>query len=175
MATIAELNKLFAVENHAKIVSGKGRLPTVKVKNQAAEATISFLGAQLISFIPNGFTETIWLSKASKFVDGNPIRGGIPICCSLVRQKPGRPKPPNAWVRQAYSGISKTFRRSTTRPRWSYSFLNLTKNHANFGTTTSRSGLFHHLGYPRSRTRYNKQGLEAFHDLARYPYLLQSR
>lgn len=80
MATIAELNKLFAVENHAKIVSGKGRLPTVKVKNQAAEATISFLGAQLISFIPNGFTETIWLSKASKFVDGNPIRGGIPIC-----------------------------------------------------------------------------------------------
>lgn len=62
------------------LITGKGGLPAVRVANDAATAEIMLLGAHLISYVPAHSTELIWMSSASQFKDGTPIRGGIPIC-----------------------------------------------------------------------------------------------
>lgn len=64
----------------ATLITGKGGLPAVKVENASATAEIMLLGAHLISYVPTQNSELIWMSAASRFEDGVPIRGGIPIC-----------------------------------------------------------------------------------------------
>ena len=44
-------------------------------------AAISFQGAQILSWQPNGENPCIWLSKKSLFQKNIAIRGGIPPIC----------------------------------------------------------------------------------------------
>ena len=49
---------------------------------ETPDATIVFSqqGAQLLSFIPKGQDDWFWLSPNSRFIAGQAIRGGVPIC-----------------------------------------------------------------------------------------------
>jgi len=55
-------------------------LPVLHVKNPYAEAEISLYGAHVLSYIPKGEKDLLWLSAKSWFEEGKPIRGGIPVC-----------------------------------------------------------------------------------------------
>ena len=80
---IEQLNNEFALQSDNNSLSfkmGKGDLAIAEIKNPHASATISLQGAHLLSWIPAGEEEVIWVSENAKFAPGKSVRGGIPIC-----------------------------------------------------------------------------------------------
>jgi len=80
---IDELNQRFAlVESKYRLCfkSGKGGIPVIEIENEQAKALISCQGAHLLSWIPKGQDEVLWVSGQARFAEGISIRGGIPIC-----------------------------------------------------------------------------------------------
>jgi glucose-6-phosphate 1-epimerase len=77
------LNKEFAIkngENSLCFINGKGDIPVVEIRNEHASAVISMQGAQVLSWIPDGEEEVIWVSEDASFAPGKSVRGGVPIC-----------------------------------------------------------------------------------------------
>lgn len=75
-----DLNALHAIPGELEFGKGKGDLPVARITNRHAHAEISLYGAHVLSFIPNGQKDVLWLSPKSMFEPGKPIRGGIPVC-----------------------------------------------------------------------------------------------
>jgi len=71
---------LITADNYICFADGKGGLPVINIKNKYATASISLQGAHILSWIPEGEDEVIWLSQEAKFAPGKSVRGGIPIC-----------------------------------------------------------------------------------------------
>lgn len=59
---------------------GPGGLPRLRVAGRGGGAEIYFQGAHVTAWRPTGGEPVIWLSGASNYSPGAPIRGGIPIC-----------------------------------------------------------------------------------------------
>lgn len=81
--TIEHLNNSFSFHNgnHRLIFKdGEGDITFVEVQNDQASATISLQGAQLLSWVPTGEDEVIWVSEDAMFAPAKSIRGGIPVC-----------------------------------------------------------------------------------------------
>jgi len=77
---IKGLNDKFGISGCLKFEKTKGDFISVKIKNTFAEAEISLHGAHVMSFIPHGNRDVLWISKHSYYEDAKPIRGGIPVC-----------------------------------------------------------------------------------------------
>jgi glucose-6-phosphate 1-epimerase len=80
---IEQLNQKYALhtsDNILSIITGEGSIPIVEINNHHASALISLQGAHLLSWIPKGEEEVIWLSEDASFMPGKSIRGGIPVC-----------------------------------------------------------------------------------------------
>jgi len=80
---VQQLNKVFALhetDNSLIFKTGQGDIPLVVIKNADATATISLQGAHILSWVPEGEAEVIWVSDEAKFAPGKSVRGGIPIC-----------------------------------------------------------------------------------------------
>jgi glucose-6-phosphate 1-epimerase len=81
--TIETLNSLFSLhetDNTLCFVNGRGDIPVVEIKNKHARAIISLQGAQVLSWIPAGEEDVIWVSEDATFAAGKSVRGGVPIC-----------------------------------------------------------------------------------------------
>src|SRR5512139_2122415 len=62
------------------IAEAAGGLPKLSlVAPDGAQAEIYLYGAHVVSWIPAGGQERLFLSRASAFRVGAPIRGGVPI------------------------------------------------------------------------------------------------
>lgn len=55
-------------------------LPLTIVENAQATMVIAEQGAHVLSFIPKGKPDLLWLSPKAAFVKTKAIRGGIPVC-----------------------------------------------------------------------------------------------
>ncbi len=80
---LEQLNNEFSLQvanNNLHFKAGKGDVPVVEIQNELASAKISLQGAHLLSWIPEGEEEVIWLSEDAKFAAGKSVRGGIPVC-----------------------------------------------------------------------------------------------
>ncbi len=75
-------------------ISGKGGLPMIEVDNPQARALISLYGGQVLSWIPRGEEEVLFLSEKSHFTPGQPIRGGVPLCWPWFGPHPTDPAKP---------------------------------------------------------------------------------
>lgn len=58
----------------------EGGLQVLEINNDHAKATISLIGAQVLSFQPHGQQPVLWLSETANLQPGKSIRGGIPVC-----------------------------------------------------------------------------------------------
>lgn len=76
----SELNAKFAITGQMEFVEGKGKLPVALITSRHAKAEVSLYGAHVLSFVPDGQKDVLWLSPQSMFESGKPIRGGIPVC-----------------------------------------------------------------------------------------------
>jgi glucose-6-phosphate 1-epimerase len=77
---LTALNQKFGIDEHVLFSTGEGGLPVAIVTNKYATAIISLYGAQVLSYIPSGEKELLWMSAKSLFKEGKAIRGGIPLC-----------------------------------------------------------------------------------------------
>jgi len=79
---INDLNKNFSIDSnqHLKFKMGDGGIPLVEIENEFATAVISLQGAHVLSWIPKGEVDVIWLSTDATFAMGKSVRGGVPIC-----------------------------------------------------------------------------------------------
>lgn len=105
---IDELNREFSLET-LKFTSGPGGLVAAEIKNRFATASISLMGAHLLSFQLNNREPVLWLSPASNFAEGKPIRGGIPICFPWFADHPeDKTQPIHGFVRLKYWNVVET-------------------------------------------------------------------
>jgi glucose-6-phosphate 1-epimerase len=54
-------------------------LPALLIRTPLATAALSLHGGQLLSYVPNGFDDLLWLSPCSQRAPA-AIRGGVPVC-----------------------------------------------------------------------------------------------
>src|SRR5215210_5244468 len=79
-STLDELNRRFGIEGRAALVEGSGALPAVRVTSAEAIGEIYLHGAHVTSWAPRHAAEALFVSAQTRWEQGRPIRGGIPIC-----------------------------------------------------------------------------------------------
>jgi glucose-6-phosphate 1-epimerase len=58
----------------------KGALVLAELANAHGTAIVTPFGATVLSYIPRGGEEVLWVSEAARFDGAKAIRGGIPVC-----------------------------------------------------------------------------------------------
>jgi len=94
MPAVEELERRFGIPGVARIGEGNGGLARIQITGSHAEGEIYLHGAQVTSWKPAGNDEVLFLSKKSRWKEGQAIRGGIPICFPWFRAKVDDPKAP---------------------------------------------------------------------------------
>ena len=89
-----ELDRRFAIPGVARVREGNGTMPRVQINSSLCEAEMYLHGAQVTSWKPAGSDEVLFLSSKSRWMDGQAIRGGIPICFPWFRAKANDPQAP---------------------------------------------------------------------------------
>jgi glucose-6-phosphate 1-epimerase len=79
MSDIDQLNERFAIQNVARFEAGNGGLPCLRVAMATCEGEIYVHGAHVTHFQPSGHKPVFFVSSRSNYVDGKPIRGGVPL------------------------------------------------------------------------------------------------
>jgi glucose-6-phosphate 1-epimerase len=92
--TVQELNNEFGTPG-IRFYNDSHGLVCVELKNPAGKAVIALHGAHLMSYIPEGQRDVLWMSGESYFAAGKPIRGGIPVCWPWFGGHPSDPDMPS--------------------------------------------------------------------------------
>ena len=71
-----------------------GDTPTLILKTSHSTTTIALHGATVLSFVPAGQQDLLWLSPKATAVLGKSIRGGIPLCGPWFGPHPTNPAGP---------------------------------------------------------------------------------
>ncbi len=81
-------------------IDGPGGLPLLQVTNRHMRAVVSLQGAHLMSFVPTGGPDWLYLSPRAVFAPGQPIRGGVPLCWPWFGPDPlGLERPAHGFAR----------------------------------------------------------------------------
>ena len=80
--------------------------PALLISTPFAKAAISLFGGHVLSFVPQGFDDVLWISPTSKRPP-DPIRGGIPVCWPYFAKQG---QPPDA----AQHGLARTLQWQVT-------------------------------------------------------------
>ncbi|MDG4867726.1 D-hexose-6-phosphate mutarotase [Guyparkeria sp. 1SP6A2] len=68
-----------------------GELAMLELSNVHGSVTITPLGATVLSYVPAGGEETIWVSETAVYDGSKPVRGGIPVCWPWFGAHPDDP------------------------------------------------------------------------------------
>lgn len=93
-ARLEELNARFSRQGTIEFETGPGGIVVVRLESGRASARVSLLGATVISYLPEGGQEVLFLSRRSGFQPGKAIRGGIPLCLPWFGDNPADPSLP---------------------------------------------------------------------------------
>jgi glucose-6-phosphate 1-epimerase len=74
-----DLESRFEIPGRVTFQDGRGDLPTVEVNTARSTAEIYLHGAHVTHFQKKGDPPLLFLSRVSRFAEGQPIRGGIPV------------------------------------------------------------------------------------------------
>lgn len=66
--------------NGATFGAGPSNTPTLILKTAHSTATIALHGATVLSFVPTGQRDLLWVSPKANAAAGKAVRGGIPLC-----------------------------------------------------------------------------------------------
>ncbi|HVY38257.1 MAG TPA: D-hexose-6-phosphate mutarotase [Polyangia bacterium] len=66
-------------------------LDVVEVETAAATALVAVQGAQVLSFVPRGGRDWLWVSERARWARGAAVRGGIPVCFPWFGPHPTQP------------------------------------------------------------------------------------
>ena len=82
-SVVDRLNEQFAInqDGHSlRFSPGEHGIPVGAIENNQASCSVSLQGAHVLSWVPAGEEEVIWLSELARLEPGKSLRGGIPIC-----------------------------------------------------------------------------------------------
>ncbi|XZG69506.1 D-hexose-6-phosphate mutarotase [Chitinibacteraceae bacterium HSL-7] len=68
------------IDSTAEYGAGETSLPLVCVSNAHGRALVALQGAHVLSFVPAGKRDLLWVSPKAIFAPGKAVRGGIPLC-----------------------------------------------------------------------------------------------
>jgi glucose-6-phosphate 1-epimerase len=77
-----------------RLTHGPAGLPVLRIEAAAASGSIALNGAHVMTWTPAGHDPVLWMSRASRFTPGAPIRGGIPICFPWFNRHTDFPEAP---------------------------------------------------------------------------------
>ena len=77
---IDSLNQRFGIPRQATFREGAGGLPILAITNTHGTVELTPYGGHILSYQPTGQAPVLFVSQASAYVPGKPIRGGIPVC-----------------------------------------------------------------------------------------------
>lgn len=136
--TLDKLNEICRTVHGASAAEGQGGLPLITLQTETSQAEIYLHGAHLTHFQPVTQREPVlWLSRKSRWEDGKPIRGGVPICWPWFGPHTSAPDLPShglartrAWDLESLHTLDDGRLRATlllksdeqTRQLWPYSF-----------------------------------------------------
>ncbi len=84
------------------LAEGEGGLPVLRVATAVATGEVYLHGAHVTAWTPAGSDPVLWMSGSSRFVPGEAIRGGIPICFPWFGPgRDGSMSPPHGFARLA--------------------------------------------------------------------------
>ncbi|MFW6188799.1 MAG: D-hexose-6-phosphate mutarotase [Planctomycetota bacterium] len=89
-----ELNERFGLEGAVEFVEGPGGLTVARLRRSSAAATVALMGAHVLDYTPSGHGPVLWVSRHSRFKEGAPIRGGIPVCWPVFADQSDNPEMP---------------------------------------------------------------------------------
>lgn len=99
---IQQLNKQFTLANQLEFIEGKGGLIMAVVNTEYASALISTYAGQVLSFIPKGEEDLLFVSEKAHYKQGKATKGGIPVCWPWFGSDPeGRGRPGHGFVRSS--------------------------------------------------------------------------
>ena len=106
---IEELEDKFSIEGEVGFAELEEGMVFITVSNKFADADICLYGAHITNFKPYNTMEILWMSPESKFVEGSPIRGGIPVCFPWFGpHKTDSSKPQHGFGRLMYWDVIET-------------------------------------------------------------------
>ena len=101
---LSELNETFGRAGAVNFEMQFGGVVAV-LKSASGTAITALQGAQVLSWVPAGGREVLWLSPVAALNTGKAVRGGIPVCWPWFGPAPGiaggSAKPAHGFVRAA--------------------------------------------------------------------------
>ncbi len=88
---LPESLRKFEISERVTLARGTGGLAKINVQTGRTAAEIYLHGAHVTGFQKNGEPPLLFLSRASVFAAGQPIRGGVPICFPWFGPREGGP------------------------------------------------------------------------------------
>lgn len=85
---LRRLNEEFG-RTGVRFQAGEGNFVEAVLNNRFGEAKVMLHGAHLTSYTPNGAKPVVWMSRHSMYAEGQPIRGGVPVCWPWFGPDPG--------------------------------------------------------------------------------------
>ena len=76
---LTTLNEQYGINKKVTFISCR-HTAAVRITGAHSTALVSLYGAQVLSFIPKGKEDVLFMSGKSYFSEGKAIRGGIPVC-----------------------------------------------------------------------------------------------
>lgn len=92
--SVEALQARFDLPGLARVTTGNGGQPCVRIETAAASGEIYLHGAHITSWRPAGAADVIFLSSRANWGEHDAIRGGIPVCAPWFRNKSDAPKAP---------------------------------------------------------------------------------
>jgi len=81
----------FEIPGSVSLQTGKGGLPLIRIESAASSAEIYYHGAHVSHFQRRNEPPLLFMSEASEFEAGKPIRGGVPIVFPWFGARDGMP------------------------------------------------------------------------------------
>lgn len=91
---LEQLNQQAAIDDRLTFIRHPSGLVQGVVRTELCSGSFFLLGAHVAEFQPAGQSPVLFMSEWSRFEEGAPIRGGIPICFPWFGPHPDNPDAP---------------------------------------------------------------------------------
>ncbi len=92
--TDQQLNERFGIDGRVAFEPGPGGLILARLTAAGASAAVYLHGAHVAAYAPAGQRPVLFMSGCSRFADGQPIRGGVPVCFPWFGKRADDPDAP---------------------------------------------------------------------------------
>lgn len=97
------MNKIIAdLPASVSVIEGRGGLTALSVSTPLCTGEVYLNGAHVTAWQPTGQQPVLWMSESSVYAEGEPLRGGVPVCAPWFGTgRDGDKTPAHGWFRLA--------------------------------------------------------------------------